>query len=126
MSIHPTKNRKRTVRVKTISIGIIDRMFRFNFGFAVLLLAIVALQISSTAPTWLDETSAIPMWPYIAILGSIYPLLTSIYGYDPVYAIMKKDTLESFLPREAYTHTETITEDKVSTVKSDSKLPNHS
>ncbi|WP_455218688.1 YgaP family membrane protein [Kaarinaea lacus] len=109
MSIHRTKNRTKTIRVKNINIGIIDRMFRFNLGFAILLLSVVTLQVNSAVPVWLNETSTLPMWAYIAILGSIYPLITGIFGYDPVYAIFKKDTLESFLPRDAYMHSETVT-----------------
>ena len=110
MSIHRTKNQKRTVRVKTINIGIIDRMFRFNLGFALMLLSVVALHVNAAVPIWADGTSTLPMWAYFAILGSIYPLITGIFGYDPLYAIFKVDTLESFLPKDAYTHSETITE----------------
>ena len=109
MSIHRTKNRTKTIRVKTINIGIIDRMFRFNLGFAILLLSVVTLQVNSAVPVWLDETANLPMWAYIAILGSVYPLMTGIFGYDPIYAIFKKDTLESFLPRDAYMHSEKVT-----------------
>ena len=114
MNTSRTKNRKRTVRVKTINIGLIDRMFRFNLGFAILLLSIVTLQFNGAAPVWLDQTSTMPAWPYVAILGSIYPLLTALYGYDPIYALLKKDTLEAFLPRGAYTHTETVSVDEES------------
>lgn len=115
MNTSRTKNRKRTVRVKTINIGLIDRMFRFNLGFAILLLSVVTLQFNGAAPVWLDQTTSMPIWPYVAILGSIYPLLTALYGYDPIYALFKKDTLEAFLPRDAYTHTETVSVDEEST-----------
>ena len=105
--------RKRTkIRVKTINVGIIDRMFRFNLGFAIFLLSVVVLHVGSPVPIWLDESTTLPAWAYIAILGSIYPLITAIYGYDPFYAIFKKDTLESFLPAKAYTHTVTKRESK--------------
>ena len=97
--------KKRTkIRVKTINIGIIDRMLRFNLGFAIFLLSIVVLHVGSAVPIWLDESATLPTWAYIAILGAIYPIITAIYGYDPFYAILKKDTLESFLPEMAYTH----------------------
>lgn len=111
MNTKRTNNRKKTVRIKTINVGLIDRMFRFNLGFAILLLSVVTLQFHGAAPVWLDESSTMPIWPYIGILGSIYPLITGLYGYDPVYAIFKKDTLEAFLPRDAYTHSETVTVD---------------
>ena len=108
MNISRTKNRKKTVSVKTINIGLIDRMFRFNLGFAILLLSVVTLQFHGAAPVWLDETTSLPIWPYIAILASVYPLITGLFGYDPVYAMFRKDTLEAFLPKNAYTHSETV------------------
>ena len=126
MSIHRTKNRKKTVSVKTINIGIIDRMFRFNLGFAILLLSVVSLQISSAVPVWIDETTTMPMWAYIAILGSVYPIITGIFGYDPIYSIFKKDTLESFLPRDAYTHSETITDKSENLKNKNSTLAHNS
>ena len=126
MSIHRTKNRKKTVSVKTINIGIIDRMFRFNLGFAILLLSVVSLQISSAVPVWIDESTTMPMWAYIAILGSVYPIITGIFGYDPIYSIFKKDTLESFLPRDAYTHSETITDKSENLKNKNSTLAHNS
>ena len=97
-------------------------MFRFNLGFAILLLSVVTLQFHGAAPVWLDESSTMPIWPYIGMLVSIYPLITGLYGYDPVYAILKKDTLEAFLPRDAYTHSETVT---VDTKKNDDSTVRH-
>ena len=108
MSNRHTTREQKTVEVQTINIGIIDRMFRFNLGFAILLLSVVTLQLGYATPIW-AESSSLPMWAYIAILGSVYPLITGIFGYDPIYALFKMNTLEAFLPKEAHTHTETIT-----------------
>lgn len=101
-----TKRKK--VKVKTINIGIIDRMFRFNLGFALLLTSVVALYITGGASVMLQEEVSMPTWPYITILAAIYPMITAIYGYEPLYALFKTDTLESFLPESAYTHTEEV------------------
>lgn len=127
MIISRTKNREKTVQVRTINIGLIDRMIRFNLGFAILLLSVVALQFNGATPTWLDQTSSIPVWPYIAILASIYPLSTALFGYDPIYALFRKDTLEAFLPKDAYTHSRKVSVDSESSVDSkNSKLAHNS
>ena len=100
-------NNEKTVRIKMINIGIIDRMLRFNLGFAIMLISVVALYVNGAVPVWLHEEASMPTWAYIGILVSIYPATTAIFGYDPFYALIRKDTLEAFLPEDAYMHTET-------------------
>lgn len=93
-------------RVKTTNIGLFDRMARFNVALLMLTVSIATIFLSTYSPVWLSETVSVPAWAYYVVLLSIYPFITAIVGYDPFYALIHKDTLESFLPRDVTSATE--------------------
>ncbi|MGD8567988.1 MAG: DUF2892 domain-containing protein [Gammaproteobacteria bacterium] len=99
-------------RVKTINIGLFDRMARFNVALLMLTVSIATIFLSTYSPVWLSEAISVPAWTYYVVLASIYPFITAIVGYDPLYALIGKDTLESFLPRDVTSATEMTVDSK--------------
>ncbi len=59
------------------NIGLLDRVVRFIVGFALLAAGAIAMTMSPVITGW--ET--------LAVLVSVYPLLTAILGWDPLYAM---------------------------------------
>ncbi len=59
------------------NIGLLDRLVRFIVGFALLAGGAVGMSMTPTITTW----------EALAILFSVYPVLTSILGWDPAYAM---------------------------------------
>ena len=59
------------------NIGLFDRVARFIVGFALLVAGSIGMSMSP----------AITTWEATAILVSVYPVLTAILGWDPLYAL---------------------------------------
>ncbi len=59
------------------NIGLFDRVVRFVVGFALLVAGSIGMSMSP----------AITTWEATAILVSVYPVLTAILGWDPLYAM---------------------------------------
>ncbi len=60
------------------NIGLIDRAGRFFLGGALLFLGVIAAVIAGS----------IQVWHAVAVLVSIYPLMTCMMGWDPVYQLL--------------------------------------
>ena len=93
-------HKRNKMRVKTTNVGLFDRLARFNMAILILAAAIVTIFLSTYSPVWLSDGVTVPAWTYYLALISIYPFITAIVGYDPIYALLHKDTLESYLPRD--------------------------
>jgi len=61
--------------------GLMDRVVRLSIGGA--LIAASAISLSSPAPV---------IWETYAILLAIYPLMTGMLGWDPVYTMFNAKT----------------------------------
>lgn len=59
------------------NIGLFDRAIRFIGGFALLAAGAVGMSITPTITTW----------EALAVLVAVYPIMTSILGWDPLYAL---------------------------------------
>jgi len=60
------------------NIGLFDRLFRFFGGGALLAVGVITITVAETPSVWSS----------IAILFSIYPLMTTIMGWDPLYQMI--------------------------------------
>ena len=69
------------------NMGYLDRIIRFALGVALISIGATALIMSSASPTWLEESTTMPVWPYVIILIGIVPLFTAILGWCPVYKL---------------------------------------
>lgn len=60
------------------NIGLIDRAIRFFAGGALLFVGVISAV----------TTDGIQVWQAVIVLVSIYPLMTCMMGWDPVYQII--------------------------------------
>jgi hypothetical protein len=60
------------------NLGLADRFIRFFGGGALLAIGVVTLTIAEIAS----------IWSAVAILLSVYPLMTTVMGWDPFYQMM--------------------------------------
>lgn len=60
------------------NIGIIDRMIRFFVGGGLLFLGVISIVVSETTQ----------VWEAIVVLLAIYPLMTCVMGWDPIYQMI--------------------------------------
>ncbi len=60
------------------NIGLLDRVLRFIVGFALLAAGVIGMTMSPM----------VSGWEAVAILVSVYPILTAILGWDPAYAAL--------------------------------------
>ena len=60
------------------NIGLTDRMLRFFGGGALLAGGALYIVITGSAT----------IWPVVAILVAVYPLMTTVMGWDPFYQLM--------------------------------------
>ena len=60
------------------NIGLIDRAIRFFIGGALLFLGVLSAVLSG----------GVNVWHALAVLVSIYPLMTCMMGWDPVYQLI--------------------------------------
>jgi hypothetical protein len=69
------------------NLGWLDRLLRFIAGTALISVSATYLFLSTTTPTWLNESE--PMaWPYFLMIIAIYPIVSAILGRDPIYSIL--------------------------------------
>jgi hypothetical protein len=69
------------------NLGWLDRLLRFIVGTAMISVSATYLFISTTTPTWLNESA--PMtWPYYLMIIAIYPIVSTILGRDPIYGLL--------------------------------------
>ncbi len=59
------------------NVGLLDRVVRFIGGFALLTAGAIGMSMTPTITTWES----------VAILVSVYPVMTAILGWDPLYAL---------------------------------------
>jgi len=59
------------------NMGLVDRAVRFFVGGALLFVGVISLVL----------TEGVQMWQALTVLVSIYPLMTCMMGWDPVYQI---------------------------------------
>ena len=69
------------------NLGWKDRMARFTLG-GILLGVGVATIVVFNRPEWIVEGQQVPSWAYYVSLVSIYPFLTAMLGWDPVYRLI--------------------------------------
>ena len=72
-------NIRRDQRLVLQNMSWLDRAVRFVIGIVMLFLPLV----------WLMETTNEATWHVYSIIASIYPLLSSILGIDPIYKMFK-------------------------------------
>jgi len=63
------------------NLSLVDRLFRFAVGIALIAAAAFSLIAGNTV-----------VWQGFAILVSIYPLMTGMLGVDPIYSVFHKKT----------------------------------
>lgn len=66
------------------NIGLTDRMVRFFGGGALLAGGALSIVIMGSAT----------IWPVLAILLSVYPLMTTLMGWDPFYQLLGTRTCQ--------------------------------
>jgi hypothetical protein len=73
------------IQIKPQNIGTIDRTVRAVIGVALLASLFIA---SRTTETFFGFTSE--EFPYYVVaLAAIYPALTAIFGWDPIYQVLR-------------------------------------
>jgi len=61
--------------------GLVDRLSRIGIGVALIVIAVMSL-----------NNSAEVVWETYAILLAVYPLLTGMLGWDPLYSLFEVKT----------------------------------
>ncbi|MBL1433561.1 MAG: DUF2892 domain-containing protein [Gammaproteobacteria bacterium] len=60
------------------NMGLIDRAIRFFVGGALIFIGVISLVVTDT----------VQIWQALLVLFSVYPLMTCMMGWDPVYQVL--------------------------------------